>query len=189
MIRVLMADDHPLIRQGIRALLEQQPDMQVVGEAGDGEEAVRLAKETEPDVALMDIGMPKMDGLEATRQIKEQSPDTRILVLTIHDEEEYVEGLLKAGAGGYMLKSSYGASLVEAVRLVNLGQMVLDPATARALVNKVGGTNGAHAATGGEEGLSSRQMQLLRWLARGMTTREMAEQSGVSERTVKGHVA
>ncbi len=197
MIRVLIADDHPLLRQGIRHLLESQPDMEVIGEVGDGEEAVRQSVDQKPDVVLMDIEMPVVDGLQATRRIRSECPATRVLVLTIHVEDEYVQGLLKAGADGYLLKSTYGPSLVEGVRLASMGEMVLDSRVGKVLLDHEQAATPAPAgppaqAAVAEEppkGLSAREIQLLRWIARGMTNADIARASGVSERTVKGYVA
>lgn len=193
-IRVLIADDHPLLRQGVRSLLEAQPDMEVVGEAGDGNEAVAIALDRQPDVVLMDVSMPKADGLEATRRIREARPQTRVVVLTVHAEEEYVDGLLKAGAGGYLLKSTYGSNLVEAVRLASTGDMVLDSRVAKGLVTRAGPAHPAQAeppqkAPDATHGLTHRELQLLRWVAQGATNADMAKWMGVSERTVKGYMA
>jgi len=190
MTRVLIADDHPVVRQGIRSLLQTEPDIEVVAEAEDGEETVRLAVEENPEVVLMDVAMPKVDGLEATRRIKAERPEVRVVVFTIHDEEEYVEGLLKAGADGYLLKSVHGRGLAEAVRLACLGQMVLDPEAGRRMARKAPGegVGGRVANEKVENELLERELQLLRWMACGMTNAKMADRLGVSERTVKGYV-
>ena len=127
-IKIVLADDHPMLRQGIRQRLEQERDLEVIGEASDGEEVIRMACELIPDVIIIDIGMPKIGGLEATRQIKTENPAISILVLSVHDEEEYVMGVLEAGASGYLLKSSYGEELVNAVRAVGAGEFVFHPA-------------------------------------------------------------
>ena len=187
MIKVLIADDHPLMRRGIRNLLEAEQDMSVVGEAGDGEEAIELVSRKGPDVVLMDVGMPKIDGLTATRRIKAESPYTNVLVLTIHDEQEYVDGLLKAGANGYVLKSSYGPNLVEAIRAVSLGHVVLDPGVSEVVLQRL--SQAIETVEGEAEGLSRHQVQLLRWMSQGTTSKEMARRLGVSERTIKAHVS
>jgi DNA-binding NarL/FixJ family response regulator len=192
MVRVLVVDDHPLLREGLRHLLEGQPDMEVAGEAGDGEEAVRLALETHPDVVLMDVAMPAMDGLEATRQIVARMPKTRVLVLTVHDEEEYLEGLLKAGASGYLLKSTYGPSLVEAVRMVGLGEMVLGTEIGRQLLRKASPSADGEETAKGETAtgvLNAKESWVLRLVVSGKTNAEIAKEMGLSERTVKGYVS
>lgn len=193
MVRVLVVEDMPLLRQGICHLLKTQPDIEVVGEAGDGREAIAKTLETRPDVVLMDVSMPHVDGLEATRQIKRNSPNTKVLVLTIHDEPEYVEALLGAGAAGYLLKSVYGPSLIEAVRLAAMGEMVLNSQVGKALVEKRVQAStriepDARDQARKNAGLSTRQVQILAWIAKGITNAEMGDRLGVSERTVKGHI-
>ena len=126
MLKVLIVDDHPMMRQGIKGVLETHDDFQVVAEAEDGNQALSLVAEHTPDLVLMDVEMPNLDGLEATRRIKAKYPDIKVVALTIHNEPEFVTGLLKAGASGYVLKSSRGPSLVEAIRLASLGGMALD---------------------------------------------------------------
>ena len=123
---VLVADDHPLVRDGIVQLLDNQADLKVVGQAADGEEAVKLASELSPDVLVMDVEMPKVDGLEATKQIKATHPDASVLVLTVHDGEDCVSAFLDAGAAGYLLKNVYGEGLIQAIRAVRLGEIVID---------------------------------------------------------------
>ncbi len=192
-IRVLIADDHPLLRQGIRSLLEAQPDMKVVGEAGDGSEAVEMALAQEPDVVLMDVGMPRVDGLEATRRIREGCPQAKVLVLTVHAEPEYVQGLLRAGADGYLLKSTYGKSLVDAVRLASTGDMVLDGVIGKRLATSASSvpaaTDEARRPAPPKGALTPKERQLLLWIGQGATNAEAARRLGVSERTVKGYVA
>ena len=134
MIRVLVADDHTMVRQGIRLLLETQPDIQVVGEASDGVQVVRLAQEYEPDVVVMDIAMPNLDGLEATREIHGTLPGTHILALTMHEGDEYFFKILDAGAAGYVLKRAAANDLIDAVRAVARGEVVLNPSVIKKLV-------------------------------------------------------
>ena len=134
---VLVADDHPLVRDSIAVLLQKQSDFEVVGQAADGEEAVKLVGELSPHVVVMDIEMPKVDGLEATKQIKASHPESSVLALTVHDGEEYVAAMLDAGAAGYLLKSVYGEELVQAIRAVRLGQFVLDPQIGRRVAGVV----------------------------------------------------
>lgn len=185
MIRVCIADDHPLMRRGIREMLEDRPDIEVVGEARDGEEAVALAQEKAPDVMLMDVEMPRLDGVQATRRILAESPGVRVLVLTIHDEEEYLGALLSAGASGYVLKSTEGDDLAEAVRLVARGDIVLDSRAGMLVRSAIAQTVRPEV---GEEGLTERQRQVLRWMAQGLSNQEMARRLGKSVRTMKGDV-
>ena len=184
-----MADDHPLLRDGIVQLLQAEADFEVVGQAADGEEAVRLANEKSPHVVLMDIEMPKIDGLEATKQIKATLPETSVLVLTIHDDEEYIAALLDAGAAGYLLKTTYGKELVQAIRAVRLGEFILDtqigPKVFRAFALR---SNKPVPLNVGEK-LSAREMEVLRLAARGMSNSKMAEALYISPRTVKGHLS
>ncbi len=186
---VLIADDHPMLRDGIALLLQKEADFEVVGQAADGEEAIRLADEKSPDVVLMDIEMPKVDGLEATRQIKAAHPATSILVLTVHDDEEYIAALLDAGVAGYLLKTTYGKELVQAIRAVRLGEFVLDtqigPRVFRAFALR--STKPVPLAAG--EKLSAREMEVLKLAAKGMSNSELANALYISQRTVKGHLS
>lgn len=188
MIRVLVVDDHPIIREGISALFDDQSDIDIVGEVGDGEEAIAKTAELAPDVVLMDIGLPTVDGLEATRIIKSQNPETKILVLTIHDEKEYVERLLRAGANGYMLKTSYGPQLVEAVRVVAMGGTVLDSEASKTVV-RVLEEVGESTSTPDPTDIATRERQILLWMAKGLTTSEMAARLNLSERTVMARIS
>ena len=188
-LRVLIVDDHPMMRQGIKGVLETQEDFQVVAEAEDGEQALSLVEEHSPDLVLMDVEMPNLDGLEATRQIKAKYPDTKVVGLTIHDEPEFVTGLLKAGASGYVLKRSRGPSLVEAIRLASLGGMALDEKVGESILGQLSEVTPETEADELKVVLSQRQTQLLQWLADGLTTRQIAEKTELSERTIKGYVA
>ena len=188
-LRVLIVDDHPMMRQGIKGVLETQEDFQVVAEAEDGEQALSLVEEHSPDLVLMDVEMPNLDGLEATRQIKAKYPDTKVVGLTIHDEPEFVTGLLKAGASGYVLKRSRGPSLVEAIRLASLGGMALDAKVGESILGQLSEVTPETEADELKVVLSQRQTQLLQWLADGLTTRQIAEKTELSERTIKGYVA
>ncbi len=180
-IRIVVADDHAVLREGICALIAQHDDMQIVGEASNGVEALAKIEALAPDIALMDITMPEMDGLEATRQIKLRSPQTRVLILTQHENKEYVLSLLKAGAAGYILKKAGGAELVEAIRAVASTGAFLHPSAARALVDQVS-RNGMKSVH-----LTEREKQVLTLVAEGLTSREIAAKLSISEKTVLAH--
>ena len=186
---ILVVDDHPLLREGIVQLLKKQADFEVVAQAADGEEAVRLATELSPDVVIMDIEMPKVDGLEATRQIKATHSGISVLVLTIHDDEEHVAALLDAGAAGYLLKTVYGEGLAQAIRSVRLGEFVLDPQVGRRVLRAFALRPSKPVQLEAGEKLSAREMEVLKLAARGMSNSEIAEALYVSLRTAKGHLA
>jgi two-component system, NarL family, response regulator LiaR len=185
-LTLLIADDHPLVREALRQALDSEEDMEVVAEAADGEEAVRMASEFKPDVAVMDIVMPKLNGIEATRRIKEIAPDIAILILTAYDDDEYVLGLLDAGAAGYLLKSARGRDLAGAIRAIKSGESVLHPKIIAKLLRR------AMVAPAKEQGvsevLSERESEILRSVALGMSNREIAERLVLSERTIKAHL-
>ncbi len=190
MIRVLIADDHTLVRQGIRLLLETASDLHVVGEASDGAEAIRLARELNPDLVLMDIAMPKVDGLEATREIKRALPEVQILVLTMHEGEDYFFKILAAGAGGYVLKRAAATDLLTAVRAVAGGEVFLYPSVAKKLVaDYLGRVEGRDADARGAESLTPREEEVLGHIAAGLSNREIAERLTVSLSTVQTHYA
>lgn len=191
MIRVLIADDHTMVRQGIRMLLETQRDIQVVGEASDGMQVLQLARECKPDVVVMDIAMPNMDGLEATREIRHALPNTFVLALTMHEGDEYFFKILEAGAAGYVLKRAAANDLINAVRGVARGEVVLNPALVKKLVaDYVGRTHpserDAHAT---ESNVTAREQEVLALIAAGLSNREIADQLGVSLSTVQTHYA
>ena len=188
-IRVAIADDHPLLREAMRNVLEQHEDMEVLGEASNGEEAVTLSSELKPDVVVMDIVMPKLSGIEATRQIRKVSPATAVLVLTAYDDDRYVIGLLEAGAASYLLKSARGEALVKAIRAVHAGESVLHP-TIIAKILKYGMRIGAEGGKPkAEEQLSDREMEILKLAARGMSNKDIAKTLFLSIRTVKAHLS
>jgi DNA-binding NarL/FixJ family response regulator len=191
-MKVLIVDDQSLVRGGFRMILEAEPDMEVVGEAADGLTAVIAARETEPDVILMDVRMPNVDGLEATRKLlegKERGP--RILILTTFDLDEYVYEALRAGASGFLLKDTPPEQLVEAIRLVSDGDALLSPEITRRVIAEFveRGTGATTGAASGIEELDGEELEVLRLLARGLSNAEIASEARLSEATVKGHVA
>jgi len=187
-IRVVLADDHAVVRKGIREFLDAEEDIQVVAEAADGAQAVALVAEHQPNVAVLDIQMPVMTGIEATRQIKAEHPDIRVLVLTAYDDDPYIFALLQAGASGYVLKTADSGELVHAVRAVHRGESALDPAVAQKVVQQLtsGRPLGAQASV---EALTDREVEVLRLVARGLTNRAIGQELGISDRTVQGHLA
>jgi NarL family two-component system response regulator LiaR len=185
-LRVVIADDHALLREALHRALDGERDMEVVGEAGDGEEAVRLASELRPDVVVMDIVMPKLNGIEATKKIKETAASTAILILTAYDDEEYVLGLLDAGAAGYLLKSARGRDLVDAIRTIQSGESVLHPNIIAKLLKRAIAVPAREGR--GAELLSERESKVLELVALGMGNREIGEKLFVSQRTVKAHL-
>lgn len=187
-IRILIADDHAVVREGTRQILEQEQDLEVVGEAGDGEEAVALATDLKPDVAIVDIAMPRVDGIEATRQIKSLCPAISVLILTAYDDEQFIFSLLEAGAAGYLLKSVRGRELVDAVRAVNAGESVLHPLIARKVLNRFVPKPGKATQEEQVEELSVREMEVLSLAARGLSNQDIATELCLSIRTVQGHL-
>lgn len=188
-IAILLADDHVLVREGTRELLEREKDMLVVGEAGDGEEAVSLTAELHPDVVIMDIAMPKLNGIEATKRIKVANPETAVLILSAYDDDQYIFALLEAGAAGYLLKDVPSHELVEAIRAVNAGESALHPAIARKVINRFASPRGEARAEVAVDQLSKREMEVLKLAARGMTNMEIAQGLVLSVRTVQGHLS
>jgi DNA-binding NarL/FixJ family response regulator len=187
-IKILIADDHPLLREAIRRTFEQRKDIEVLAEASDGEEAVKLSSEYKPDVVVMDIVMPKLSGIEATKQIKKVSPNTRVLILTAYDDDRYIIGLLESGAVGYLLKSAPGRDLVEAVRAVYAGESVLHPAIIAKLLKYSMQKLNENIPQKTIEQLSSRELEVLDLTAQGMSNKEIAKKLFLSVRTVKAHM-
>jgi DNA-binding NarL/FixJ family response regulator len=183
-IRVLLVDDHHLVRAGVSTLLQSDPEITVVGEARNGREAVEGVEGTMPDVVLMDLSMPEMDGVEATRAVLARRPDTKVLVLTSFSDRQRVKEVLSAGAIGYVLKDSEPAVLVAAVHAAALGHVPIDPRVAGALLPGGGGGAGGSGAAG----LSPREVEVLRLVAQGLANKQIARALGITERTVKAHL-
>jgi len=184
-IKVLIVDDHNVVRKGIRALLETEPGITVVGEAGDGEDAVHKALALKPDVVLMDLVMPKLDGVRATRELKEKLPGVKILVLTSFAEDKRIVEAIEAGALGYLLKDSSPEDLLRAIREVHRGESSLHPKVAQRLISRL---RGGEREREWKE-LSERELAVLRLIARGLSNREIAKELGISEPTVRTHVS
>ncbi len=186
-IRVFLADDHLLLREGIRSLLGKVPDIEVIGEAGDGKEAVEKVAQLSPDVVLMDITMPELGGLEATQRIKQDNPQVKVLILTIHETSQYLAGMLNVGASGYVVKTTASSELTSAIRAVHHGDIYLYPSIARMLVEdylqkvKVGEQKTSY------EGLTPREREILKYIAEDRKNKEIADLLGISVRTVQAH--
>jgi DNA-binding NarL/FixJ family response regulator len=183
-IRVLLADDHGVLREATAELVDHQPDMEVVGQAATGEETIALVRELGPDVVVMDIAMPRLDGLEATRHIVGECPGTRVLVLTAHEDAQYVIPLLEAGATGYLPKTVSLNELLDAIRATSRGESVLPPSVASVVVKHLARVT--EPAT--DEELTSREMEVLRLLTEGLTNYQIARRLGLSTRTVEAHL-
>ena len=181
-VKVLIADDHGIVRSGLRMLLEQQSDIEVVAEASDGAEARDLAIRERPDLAILDVKMPKLTGLQATREIREQAPNVSVLILSMYDDERYLFEALKAGASGYVLKTQADVDLLEAVRAVERGEPFLTPDAQRALIKDVLG-QGAERT----DELTPREEEVVKLVAEAHTNREIAEILHLSEKTVENH--
>lgn len=182
-MRVMIADDHGIVRSGITLLLERQPDIDVIGEAGDGAEALKFAIEHKPDVAILDISMPKLTGLQVAREIKQQAPEVNVLMLSMHDDERYLYEALRVGAGGYVLKRAADQDLVRAVRAVNDGEPFLTDDAQRSLVK-------AWMESGEEprrDKLTNRELEVVKLIAEANTNKQIAEVLGLSEKTVESH--
>lgn len=188
-IRILLAEDHAVVRQGTRELLERQPDLEVVAEASDGQEAVQLALKERPDVVIMDFAMPKLNGIEATRHIKAVAPGIAILVLTAYDSEQYVFAFLEAGAAGYLLKDVSVDKLVEAIRAVHAGESVLHPAITRKVIDRLAHNRDPRSPKNDMEQLTERELQVLQLAAKGMSNRDIARELSISVRTVQTHLS
>lgn len=187
-ISILIADDHTLVREGTRERLEREEDFEVVGEAADGEEAVRLAGHLKPRVAIVDIAMPILNGVEVAKRIKKSQPGTAVLVLSAYDDDQYIYAVLEAGADGYLLKNVRGAQLVDAIRDVCAGEVVLAPHVARKVVEWFSSLSHGQRTEGVGDFLSERELEVLKLAARGMSNKEIAAQLSLSVRTVQTHL-
>jgi two-component system, NarL family, response regulator LiaR len=196
-ISLLLADDHALLRQGTAELLQREPDIEILGEADNGEEAIALARTLHPDIIIMDVRMPLLSGVEATRRIRSEMPEIQVLVLTAYDDDQYIFSLLQAGASGYLLKTAPIGDLVKAIHQVRAGESPLAPAIARKVVARMTGKN-AHSENrdsnngAGDsqqvESLTTRELEILQFLARGSSNRDIADALFISERTVQAHL-
>ncbi len=188
-IRILLVDDHAILRAGLRAILNAEPDIEVVDEAGDGQEAVAKADRLRPDVVLMDISMPVMDGLEATRRIQECCPEAKVLVLTVHDNEEYLFQVLKAGGSGYVVKKSADTELISAIRAVHRGEAFLSPMATKMVIGGFIQAVGREKTKQDYTNLTNREEEVLKLLTEGHTNQEIADLLIISIKTVETHRA
>jgi DNA-binding NarL/FixJ family response regulator len=186
--RILLADDHAVVRDGLRMVLESQPDLEVVAQAGDGAEALALGLDDHIDLAVLDVSMPRMTGLQAARELSHQRPDLRIVMLSMHDKEQYFFEALKAGAAGYVLKSAANDDLIEACRAAMRGEPFLYPAAVRALVRDYL-ERARHGEAGPDDPLTAREQQIVKLIAEGLTSDEIAESLVISRKTVDRHRA
>jgi DNA-binding NarL/FixJ family response regulator len=184
-IRVVLAEDHTIVREGLRALLSAREDIQVVGEAGDGRQAVELCRREAPDVAIMDLSMPQLNGVDACRQIRKLCPQTKVLVLSMHSGEEYVRAAIRAGASGFLVKGSGLSDLILATRAVAAGEAFLCPAAAKVALQDACRTGGSPPEAGSE--LSDREREILQLVAEGRSSREISSLLHISQKTVEGH--
>lgn len=191
-MRVVLIDDHTVLRDGLTLLLSLEPDIEVVGEAGTVRDGIALAERVRPHIVVTDVGLPDGDGVQVTSAVRERLPETRVLVLTVHDEDEYLLALIRAGASGYVLKNAAGSDLIRALRTVDSGQPWLQPAIARRLMQLTSGGGASPPKSGLAaliEPLTGREIEVLKLLAGAATNRTIAEQLGIGVRTVETHLA
>lgn len=186
-IRILIADDHGVIRAGLRAVLRAELDLEVIGEAADGNEALRLACELHPDIVLLDVSMPDMGGIEAASRLREKLPEVRTLILTVHEDESLLREAIRAGASGYIIKRGAESEVINAIHVVSRGDMYVHPALTRALLKDLSPAPAAHSDAA--EPLTPREIDVLRLIAKGHTSRQIAQVLNISVRTVEGHRA
>jgi DNA-binding NarL/FixJ family response regulator len=188
-IRILLADDHEIVRKGIRDFLSEEKDLQVIAEAADGEQALHLMEELHPDVAALDIQMPKLTGIQVAEKSRLTCPDVRVLILTAYDYDPYVFAALRSGANGYILKTARSHELAQAVRTVYHGGSALDPQVTRKVVEHIHSGSPYSRGEGMIEHPSEREMEVLRLVVLGLSNRDIADRMGISHRTVQGHLA
>jgi len=186
-VRILIADDHTLVRQGFLVLLKSQPDFQVVGEAGDGQEVTKLAGKLSPDVVVLDIGMPFLNGIDAARQIKKENPKIKIIFLSMHTDQAYIYQSLLAGASGYLIKQGAARELIDAIRASIAGNIYLSPLISQQVVESYLRNQQAAQAVETASPLTTRERQILQMIAEGLTTKEIANQLNISLKTVDAH--
>jgi len=187
-ITILIADDHALMRDGIRRILERESDFEVVAEAGDGEVAITLIESLKPDIAIIDIAMPKVDGIEVTKYVKASCPGTAVLILTAYDDDEFVFGLVEAGAAGYLLKSVQSQELVQAIRAIRAGESVLHPSVARKVLDHFVPSLAKPDKQTPLETLTEREVDVLRLVTKGLSNKEIGDELILSVRTIQGHL-
>lgn len=191
-IRILLADDHVMLRQGTAEMLRKEADIEIVGEADNGQQAIDLTLRLRPDIVVMDVRMPVLSGIEATRRIRDTMPQVQVLVLSAYDDDQYIFSLLQAGASGYLLKTAPVKELVKAIRLVRSGESPLDPSIARKVVVRMAGDQGSRTPNGEDgtsiEALTFREQEVLQLLSRGLNNQAIAEALYVSDRTVQAHL-
>ena len=187
-IKIMLADDHPLLREALRHVLEKEEDFEIVAETSDGEETIRLATELVPDVLIIDISMPKISGIEATKQIKDRFPHIAVLALTIYDDSEHILGMLEAGAAGYLTKTVFGENVIHAVRGVIAGEAVLSQSSLEQIIRSSLPKLKRSVYTGAGEKITHRELEILRLAARGLSNKEISEELSISVRTVKGYL-
>jgi len=188
-IRVLLAEDHTIVRKGLRSLLDAEAGMEVIGEAANGREAVDKVQQLLPDVVVMDIAMPGLNGLEATRQIKKRFPEVKVVILTVHTNEEYIRQILRAGASGYLVKQAAPRELIAAIRAAQRGDSYLSPSVSRKVVAQYVQRAGAVAEQDSYEKLTNREREVLQLIAEGNSTREIADVLHISVKTAESHRA
>ncbi|PKM90754.1 MAG: DNA-binding response regulator [Firmicutes bacterium HGW-Firmicutes-12] len=187
-IKIILVDDHPLVREGIRKILELEKELEIIDEAGDGQGAINVTRLNKPDVILMDINMPGTNGIEATRVIKREFPNIGVIALTIHEEEEYVLELVRAGVSGYVLKDIAPAKLIETIKMVAQGHSVIDPIITNKIFGEINRLSRSNRVKETWETLTAREMDVLNLIAKGCSNKEIAKNLTISEKTVKNHI-